>query len=107
MKFVDKWKKAQQLKKDDISETIARIRKASAEAEPGSEEFRRLRIDMEQELKNKKLVKDMKFMGISMDKVLMVAVILVIAGFGFALDLESPKAMKIASFVLKLPMCKV
>lgn len=107
MKLIDKWKRTKELNKSDIQETIERIKKASETVDPGSEEFRRLRTDMEQELKNKKLLKDTKFMGLSMDKVLMVAVILVIAGFGFALDLESPKAMKIASFVLKLPICKV
>ncbi len=107
MKLMDKMKKARDLRKDDIAETIKRIREKTKEVDPGSEEFRRLRVDMEQELKNKKLLKDIRFCGLSADKVLMVAVILVIAGFGFALDLESPKALKIASFVVKLPMCKL
>lgn len=107
MKLIDKWKKARQLNRSDIQETIRRIQERTKEVDPGSEEFRRLRVDLEQELKNKKLMREMRFMGISADKALMVAVILVIAGFGFALDLDSPKALKIASFALKLPICKV
>lgn len=107
MDLIEKWKKARQLKKSDIDTTIKRIQEASANADPGSEEFRRLRADLEQEYKNKKLCKELRFMGLSADKVLMVSVILLIAGFGFALDLDSPKALKIASFALKLPICKV
>lgn len=107
MKLMDKIKLAKELRKKDVDETIRRIQKASEKAEPGSEEFKKLRADLEQELKNKKLYKEMRFLGISPDKILMALIILVIAGFGFALDLDSPKALKIASFALKLPMCKV
>lgn len=106
MKFIEKWKKAMKLRKSDINETIRRIQEASKQVEPGSEEFKRLRADLEQELKNKKLCREMRFLGISADKVLMVAVVLVIAGFGFALDMDSPKALKIAQFALKLPILK-
>ena len=90
-----------------ITDEIVKLQEKMGAPKPGSEEFARLRKDLEQELKNKKLVKEMKFMGLSADKILMVAVILIIAGFGFALDLESPKALKIAQFALKLPICKV
>ena len=107
MKLLDKIKLARELRKSDIDETIKRIQEASKNVDPGSEQFRRLREDLEQEYRNKQLCKETRFMGLSADKVLMVAVILVIAGFGFALDTDSPKALKIASFVLKLPMCKV
>ena len=107
MEMIKKWKAASKLRRSDISETIRRIQEKTREVDPGSEEFRRLRVDLEQELKNRKLMKEMRFMGVSPDKILMIAVILVIAGFGFALDLDSPKAIKIASFVLKLPICKV
>ena len=102
MDFLEKWKKARKLKRGGIEETLMRIEEATKNAEPGSESFNRLRKDYEQELKNKKLVKEMKFMGISWDKILLVCVILLIAGFGFALDLESPKAIKIAQFVLSI-----
>ena len=107
MNQLKKWQQARKLKKSDITEVIRRIEAKTRTVEPGSEEFRRLRMDMEQELKNKKLVREMRTFGISLDKILTVAVILVIAGFGFALDLESPKALKIASFVLKLPIVKL
>lgn len=90
-----------------LIEEILQLEARIAPPKPGTEEFAKLRKDLEQELKNKKLVKEMRMMGLSADKILMVAVILLIAGFGFALDLESPKALKIASFALKLPMCKV
>ena len=107
MKLIDKIKLARSLKKKDIDETIQRIQKASEKAEPGSEEFRKLRVDLEQELKNKKLYKEMRFMGISPDKIMFALLVLIIAGFGFALDMDSPKALKIAQFALKLPICKV
>lgn len=106
MNFAEKWKKAMKLRKNDINETIRRIQEASKKVDPGSEEFKRLRADLEQEYKNKKLCREMRFMGISADKVLMVAVVLIIAGFGFALDMDSPKALKIAQFALKLPILK-
>lgn len=106
MKLIDKIKLARQLRKKDVDETIRRIQEASAKAKPGSDEFKKLRSDLEQELKNKKLYKEMRFLGISPDKIMMALLILVIAGFGFALDMDSPKALKIASFVLKLPGVK-
>ena len=67
---------------------------------PGTEEYRRLRQDYEQELKNKKLVQEMRFLGVPFDKILMVVLILMISGFAFALDMDSPKALKIAQFIL-------
>lgn len=107
MKLVDKIKKAWKLRKCDIDEVVERIQKASKEVNPGTEEFSRLRRDLEQEYKNKKLVKEMRRGGLSWDKILMVVAILVIAGFAFCLDMESPKALKIAQLVLKLPICKI
>lgn len=107
MKLSERIKLARTLRKKDIDETIQRIQKASKEADPGSEEFRKLRMDLEQELKNKKLYRELRFMGISPDKILFALLVLLIAGFGFALDLDSPKALKIAQFALKLPICKV
>lgn len=91
----------------ELEDEILEIRTKMEPPKPGSEMYERLRQQLDQELKNKKLVKEMKFMGLTADKIVMVVVILVIAGFGFALDLDSPKAMKIAQFILKLPMVKV
>ena len=107
MDILNKWKKAIQLKKCDIDEVIARIQEQTKGVDPGSEEFSRLRKDLEQEYRNKKLVKELRHGGLSADKILMVVTIFVIAGFAFCLDLESPKALKIAQLVLKLPICKV
>lgn len=102
MNFIDKWKKARKLKRGNIEELLRRIDEESKECDPDSEQFKRLRQAYEQELKNKKLVKEMKLMGLQFDKILLIAVILLIAGFGFALDMESPKALKIAQFVLSI-----
>ena len=107
MDLLCKWKKAWKLRKSDIDEVIGRIQEQTKNVDPGSEEFSRLRKDLEQEYRNKKLVKEMKRFGIPADKILMVVAILAIAGFAFCLDLESPKALKIAQLVLKLPICKV
>ena len=97
---------AAKMRKSDINETIRRIQSKTREVDPGSEEFRRLRVDLEQELKNKKLVKEMRFGGIRLDTALCIATVFVLAGFGFALDLDSPKALKIAQFVLNTPLVR-
>lgn len=102
IKWIEKWKKSRELKAYDIDATLVRIKEERALAEPGTPEFEALQRAYEQELKNKKLVKEMKFLGFPPDKILMVVVTLVIAGFGFALDMDSPKALKIAQFVLGL-----
>ena len=107
METITKLKKAIKMKKSDIDEVIARIQERTKEVDPGSEEFAKLRKDLEQEYRNKKLVKELRHGGLSADKILMVVTIFVIAGFAFCLDLESPKALKIAQLVLRLPICKV
>ena len=99
--------KAKGIRKSDIEETIRRIQEKRNKTEPGTEEFRRLSEDLEQELKNKKLYKEARSFGIKPETILLIGMVLAIAGFGFALDLESPKALKIASFVLKLPGVKI
>lgn len=101
-KWLAKLKKAKELKKYDIDETLRRIQEERKYAEPGSEEFARLQEAYERELKNKKLVKEMKFLGFSPEKILIAVGMLLVAGFGFALDLDSPKALRIAQFVLGL-----
>ncbi len=106
MAFYDGILKSVNLNKNDINETIRRIQEKTKEVDPGSEEFRRLRVDLEQELKNKKLVKEMRFGGIRLETALCIAAVFVLAGFGFALDMDSPKALKIAQFVLQTPLVK-
>ena len=56
--------KSARMSRSDIDETIRRIQEKTRDVDPGSEEFRRLRVDLEQELKNKKLVKEMRFGGV-------------------------------------------
>lgn len=102
IKLFEKWKKAREMKKRDIDKVLKRIEEETALTEPGSEEFKRLRESYEQELKNKKLVKEMRFLGFSIDKILMVVGMLLVMGFGVALDMDSPKAMKIATFALNM-----
>lgn len=104
---LSKIKKGFRVWKGDVNATIERIQEESKKVEPDSDEFRRLRASLEQEYKNKKLAKELRRGGLSWDRILMVMAILAVAGFGFALDLESPKALKIAGLVLKLPMVKV
>ncbi len=97
-----KQKAAKELKKRDIDKVLKRIEEETELADPGSEEFKRLRESYEQELKNKKLVKEMRFLGFPIDKIIVVCGMLIIMGFGVALDMDSPKAMKLATFVLNL-----
>lgn len=98
--------KSARMSRSDIDETIRRIQEKTRDVDPGSEEFRRLRVDLEQELKNKKLVKEMRFGGIRPETALSIAAVFVLAGFGFALDMDSPKALKIAQFILQTPLVR-
>ena len=84
---------------------IKRIQEKTNMYEPGTEEFRRCREDYEQEMKNKKLEKENKRSGVD-PKVVIGAVSTVlttgVAVLALCLDQESPKALKLADFVLKL-----
>ena len=104
MDFFKKMASKARLNRMDIQEAIRRIQERSETIKPGTPEWKELRSNLEQELKNKKLARELRFFGISADKVFVVCAVMVIAGFGFALDLDSPKALKIAQFVLKLPI---
>lgn len=102
MKVIEKWKKCRKLRGYDVNDALKRIEEARKKVEPGTEEFDRLAKEYEQELKNKKLIKEMKFLGFKPESILIAALILIIAGFGFALDLDSPKAIKIAQFAINI-----
>lgn len=104
--MIKSWK-MKGVKKCDIEEAIRRIQAKRKEIDPGTEEWRRLSVDLEQELKNEKMYKEGHRFGLSWDTIAIIAMVLTISGFAFALDLESPKALKIASFVLKLPGVKL
>lgn len=102
MKWLKKFKAARKLRHHDIEATLRRIRKEREYAQPGTEEFKRLQEDYERELKNRKLVKEMRYLGWSPDKIILVVGMLLVAGLGVMLDLDSPKALKIAQFALNL-----
>ena len=104
--IMNSWK-LRGVKKSDIEAAILRIQKKRENVEPGTEEWRRLSVDLEQELKNKKMYNEAKKLGLKWDTVAIIVMVLAISGFAFALDLESPKALKIASYVLKLPGVKI
>jgi hypothetical protein len=96
------------VRKCDIEETIRRIQKKMDETDAGTDEMTKLGIQMEQALKNKKLYKEAKRWGISWDTVAIVVFAGAITYFGFCLDLESPRALKIATQGLKLlPAIKI
>lgn len=91
--------------KSNADLAIERIQEMSERYEPGTEEFRRCRQDYEQEIRNKKLEKECKHAGIDY-KVVIAAVSTIlttgIAVFALSLDQESPKALKLADFVLRI-----
>ena len=89
--------------KREIEEAIKRIEEERAKATPGTEEWRRLSVDLEQEMKNMKALREARKFGLSWDTIAIIVLVLGVSIFGFALDLESPKALKIASYVLKMP----
>lgn len=93
--MVNSWK-MRGVKKSDIEDAIRRIQAKRAGVEPGTEEWQKLSAALEQELKNEKLYKEAHRFGISAETVLLILAAFTITGFGLMLDLESPKALKIA-----------
>lgn len=104
MEVVDKvkdWFKERR-KKYDIDIAMERVALATVNVEPGSEEWRRLRMDYEQELKNRRLVQEMAHAGVPWIHIVAVAAVLTIAGMAFLLDMDSPKALKFADRLISL-----
>lgn len=97
MEIVDKakdWWKEKKRKKYDIETVMERIAEKSKTVDPGSDDFRRLRMDYEQELKNKRLTQELALAGVPWIQIVFIVGMLAIAGFTALLDLDSPKAVK-------------
>ena len=86
----------------DFDDTMVRIVNASKKVDPGSEEWRKLRMDYEQEIKSKKLAQELRFAGVPWIQVVFICGMLVISGMAFLLDMDSPKATKIADKLISL-----
>ena len=90
------------VRKCDIENTIRRIQERMDKTEVGTDEMTKLGQQMEQALKNKKLYKEARRFGISWDTAFIILAAVGITYFGFCLDLESPRALKIAGQGLRL-----
>ena len=88
--------------KYDIKATMERIAIASANVDPGTDEFRRLRMDYEQELKNKRLAQEMATAGVPWIQIVFICGMLLISGLAFILDMDSPKALRNADRLISL-----
>ena len=80
--------------KYDINATLKRIAEKSRDVDPGSEEFRKLRMDYEQELKNKRLTQELALAGVPWIQIVFICGMLFISGLAFLLDMDSPKAQR-------------
>ena len=89
-------------KKYDVEMTLQRIQEKRKNAEPGTEEFKRLQEAYEVELRNKQHLKEIRWHGISLDKILLTTGFVTLGVVALALETESPSAMKKAQFVVNL-----
>ena len=88
--------------KYDIKEQLRRIAEASQKVDPGSEEFRRLRLDYEQELKNRRLAQELRTAGVPWIQIVFICGMLLVSGLAFVLDMDSPKALRNADRLINL-----
>ena len=95
-------KKWWKLRHIDFNKELAKIEDEMQKVSPDSEAYKMLQEAQKRALENKALVKKMAFFGIPPEKIMFALIIICIAVYGFSLDLESPKSMKIAQFVLNL-----
>lgn len=89
-------------KKYDVEMTLQRIQEKRKNVEPGTEEFKRLQEAYEVELRNKQHLKETRWYGISLDKILLTTGFITLGVVALALETESPSAMKKAQFVVNL-----
>ena len=85
----------------EIQENIDRIKRARANAEPGTEEYEKLSSELMKEYEILKKYKDSRFF-IEPKVILTLAVIGGLAFFAICLDQENPKALRISQFIIKL-----
>ena len=100
--WLEKIRKWFKLRHIDFNTELAVIEEEMKKVDKDSEAYQKLQEAQKRALENKKLVKSMAFFGIPPEKVMFALIIIAVAIFGFSLDLESPKALKIAQFVLNL-----
>lgn len=90
------------LKKYDIDGVLKRIEEMRDKATPGTDEWRHLALDYEKELENKKLAQELRFLGVPLKTIIAIVALLVVTGFAFCLDMDSPKAVGIAAKVISI-----
>lgn len=102
MNIISGKKSPKRLNKGNIDETIRRIQVQLKKAEPGSDQFKQLQEAYEQALKNKKLEKETKWLGVDAGKVAAGVGLSLLGIFALALEVDSPHALKTAQFLVGL-----
>ena len=106
MELITHLDKVVKLKRDPIKEVENRIQEALRKAEPGTPEFKALLENQQQCCDLRKTKRDTAGWWQKLMDILKVCVYgvgaLAVTGLGYALDLDSPKALKIADRHVKL-----
>ena len=95
-------KKAKTMDVKNIEENLKRIEELSEKVKPGSPEYEKLRKAYEQELRNKKLVLELRKPHVDWVKVTLILGSVVMTVGGFLVQLETPLGEKLANFGLGL-----
>ena len=95
-------KKAKTMDIQNIEANLKRIEELSEGVDPGSEKYEKLRRAYEQELKNKKLVLELRKPRVDWVKVSLIMGSVVLTVGGFLVQLETPLGEKLANFGLGL-----
>lgn len=105
-RLVRSWE-GKDVRKDDVERNIRRIQKEIDNTDPGSEKMTKLEAQMEQALKNKKLYRESRGLGLDPNTVFMGLLLTGISALAFSLDLEIPGVLKHAGYITKLPMARL
>ena len=99
IKFLErfKWK----LNAREIQENIQRLKAARKETQVGTDAYDKLQTELQKEYEILKKFKDGRF-AVPPQVIATLCVVGTIAFFAICLDQESPKALKLAQFVLKI-----